>query len=71
MSAEILDLIVAQIEERRGQDYAEAVLPPHQVCSHCPPGIARGAAVCDRTSASDCNKTTSAAGLKPEHVLDV
>ncbi len=30
MSAEILDLIVAQIEERKGQDYAEAVLPPHQ-----------------------------------------
>ena len=30
MSAEILDLIVAQIEECKGQDYAEAVLPPHQ-----------------------------------------
>ena len=30
MSVEILDLIAAQIEENKGQDYVEAVLPPHQ-----------------------------------------
>ena len=31
MSADILDLIMAQIEEQKGQDYVEYVLPSHRV----------------------------------------
>ena len=31
MSVDIFDLIVTQIEEQKGQDYVEYVLPPHRV----------------------------------------
>ena len=31
MSVDIFDLIVAQIEEQKGQDYVDYVLPAHRV----------------------------------------